>query len=258
MDWGATNDPITSTSDVFVLPEYNDTGIYLLEDAGNDTNPRRETRERPLSRVRMRRGAKEGFGSRPTATQSFRQYQASIPGQMLLKSSRRGYADVEEAGWDNRPRGFRPDDDAKWSAFYPPPYTRPPLGGIITPWEVSYAPSYTEAIMKASVPDPNMVGLAPCGALPTLAHKGWKEPPPLHPPTQPNNIPQKEPFMGGGSQGCISTQSITLGLQMVKIVIFFIVVVLLALWVVTAASEKRMGRRIRHAIRDAVAELRKA
>lgn len=252
MDWGATNDPVTNTSDVYVLPEYNDEGIYLLDEAGMDTDPspRRDTLERDLSTVRMRGGlvgkvSRENFRGRPsrfqpTGTQTFLQYRKTMPTQTELRSSRRGRPPIEQAGWDDRPPGFRPDDGPAASAFVPPPLVRPPRGGIITPWEISYAPSYSEAVMKASVPDPNMVGLAPCGAVPTAAH-----------------LAGRETFTGGASSG-----SYALGVQMgkidtfLKIVVVLVIVVLLAMLCVTASTEKKIVKQIKIAIREAVEAIR--
>lgn len=272
MDYGATNDPVTSTSDVYVLPEYLDEGIYLLDEASMKDDPllRRNTLERDLSDVRMRGGlagkvtrqhlppgypptahyasgeryaSKEGFMGRadryrPTGTQTFRQYEQQMPTQTLLRSSRRGRIPMQDAGWDNRPPGFRPDDGPRDSAFIPPPDVRPPRGGIITPWEISYAPTYSEAIMKASVADPNMVGLAPCGAVPTAAHLGGRE-------------------SFGSNPGC-SANFFAMGMQMgkmnecLKMMLVLIIVVLLAIWLVMSAAEKKLGRHIKEAIREAV------
>lgn len=244
-------------SDTYVAPCENDRGIYLLEEPERE-KLYRDDRLHPLSNVRMREPAVryseqdagydtplESYTSRPVrkcregCRENFRinsnrdesdwarEYRDSIPGQQILRSRRRGYGTIMDVNWDPRPPGFRADDGPVASAFVPPPGVRPPRGGIITPWETSYAPTNSEAVIRQNLPDPNMNGLAPCGALP----QPWS----------------KENF-SHRSGDMLTHKTLTLGIQMVKIVLFFILVILIATWIAIGVCEKRVGSKVREMV----------
>lgn len=160
-----------SYGDVMQSPDDVDGGIYLLEEAGRDTDPylesQRRTREQPLSGVRMRdprvvsrpslQGARRfeepnredfiPFPRPPPVLSEFERYSRDIPGYRGLRSDRRDRPPIERVAWDERPRRFRPDDGPVDSEFYPPPAARPPGGTINpTPTQMNSAPSNSWAV----------------------------------------------------------------------------------------------------------------
>jgi hypothetical protein len=169
------DDGWTGGPGTYELPEDQDTagGIYTLDDLSPNSDPyiaqQRDTRSRALSTVRMR--GKEGFTS-------FQNYSDHMPTDDQLRSSRRGRSAIEGVAWDGRPRGFRPDDNAQYSAFVPPPAVRPPYGGP-TPWMMSdQHQSYSNAIVRQQVMDPNAINLAPCSQkdkMTSLPVKRWAQ-----------------------------------------------------------------------------------
>ena len=281
MDW-ATSDYSNTYSDVYLPPEPDDGGVYLLEEGGKVTHPNVSYRDAP--QVRMRGGVglpddgytgpeprydgaqyfpKEGMRGRPQNgvridegrskdgrfpglnRSSAEEYQESMPSETTLRSRQGRREEITKGGWDGRPRGFRPDDGVADSAFLPPYQLRPWGGGVRTPWQVSWAPSYSEAINRPT--DPSMYGLAPCG--PTYV----APPPPawLATTAAPG---YSEGFAADAAKDKAKTSAeITITTPCVaKIVLFFIIIVLLAMWVVSSVMEKQMKKVIRRSLKEAV------
>ncbi|MDE2097738.1 MAG: hypothetical protein KGL39_10855 [Patescibacteria group bacterium] len=208
-------------------------GIYILEDA-DVTLPHRETREVPMSNVRMR-GRREKFDG-------MQQYRDRMPSQTMLRSRQRGSGKIYANDWDDRPPGFRPDDGPRASAFVPPPDVRPPSGGYRTPWQTSWAPPNSIAVLRESTPDMNMVGLAPCA-------------PPLSSDPLRGSC-AAEGFTTGGRRENFSVGAMTV-ISFVKLMMFLIIIVLLSILVTAVVTEKRCMANIREQIREALAELKR-
>lgn len=172
--------------DVYQPPPM-DYGAYVLEEPEPD--PVHETSEQMPSDERMRgwmpaalrrgappfgprnarRGGKEGFRGKAdnalvgsTADSRYwRKQWANIPAERNLKSSRRGYLELENVDWDERPPGFRPDDDIYYSDFYPhrDGSQRSPSRTLRT---LAQIPTNSQAMSRVEV-DQSTVDLRPCG-----------------------------------------------------------------------------------------------
>jgi hypothetical protein len=151
MDW-ATDDYTRTYADTFFLAEPDhDKGVYLLDEAGRDTDPedrvrvpiraygdgsgrygrpiRRSERATPFDYARSRGGLREGFYGN------------------IVSSKRNNHA-IFDAAWDERPMHYNPNAGSDWAHLVPLPSQRPYGGGpapslafpIITPSEALNKP----------------------------------------------------------------------------------------------------------------------
>lgn len=69
-------------------------------------------------------------------------------------------------------------------------------------------------------------------------------------------VDQIDRFAGGPGPACPGIAKVEFGLQVVKVVLLFIIVVLLGIWVALSASQRRSERDVKDAVREALASLR--
>ncbi len=135
MDW-PTEDYTHMYSDVFVTPEMDGGGVYVLDEANRASDPIRARRRgpvpmRPVDRnghpvpdgVGLETGydvarglPKEGFGSH-----------VGFRGLTSDRSQRRM---IDWAGWDKRPQHYRPSASNEHAHLIINPNLRPPMGGV--------------------------------------------------------------------------------------------------------------------------------
>lgn len=135
MDW-PTEDYTHMYSDVFVMPEMDGGGVYVLDEANRASDPIRARRRgpvpmRPVDRdghpvpdgVGLETGydaarglSKEGFGSH-----------VGFRGLTSDRSQRRM---IDWTGWDERPQHYRPSASNEHAHLIINPNLRPPMGGV--------------------------------------------------------------------------------------------------------------------------------
>lgn len=269
MDW-ATSDYANTYSDVYLSPEIEDEGVYLLEEVDAkkpvyDRGPYHPpVAYRNQAKIRMRGGIgdpsgdrgpyfpQESFSPNPRAPQppggSFQEYQQGMPSQTMLRSYQGGNVPpsgltkrevITRSAWDGRPVGTRPDDGVVDSAFLPPYQLRPWSGGVRTPWQLNWAPPNSIAILTPT--DPSMYGLASCNGIP---EKPEKKPAWLDTPAAPGYSERFQGGPSGASEMCV-----------IKLVLFFVVVILLGMLVVGKVVEKQLRGTVQQSVREAL-ELR--
>lgn len=108
MDW-ANSDYGQQFADTFYTPEPNhDAGIYLLDEASQDTDSERERVVR--APIRAQKSSREGFYGN-------------------IISDRGDLPAVYNVAWDPRPQHYNPNTGAEWAHLVPPPHARPYGGG---------------------------------------------------------------------------------------------------------------------------------
>lgn len=214
-----------SYSDVFQSPIEEEGGIYTLEEAGKNTDPNTgpNIRNRYALDLRMRgpppiggmtsyarppKRVAEGFSSKAYARGSSN----AVPSSTGLKSARWNRPPIDDIVWDERPRSFRPNSSNLHAELFIPPQLRP-WGGGPSPYLAypTYSPARAVSVIDGFTGDPN--GAAT-----------------------------------GSSGGGISAKSIEVGLQMVKVVLFLVIVILLAMWMVVQMQSSNLRQCIREAV----------
>jgi hypothetical protein len=221
MDW-ATADYTRTYGDTFFLPEPDhDAGVYLLDEAGRDTDPDDRARV-PIryygdSSGRYGRPVRSSGRATPYDHARARRLREGFHGNIV--SSKRNNHAIFDAAWDERPMHYNPSAGSDWAHLVPHPSQRPYGGGP--------APSLAFPMITAS---------------------------------ESLNNP-KDLFQGSASGGVTPQEAarretrreVDRMLQIVKVVLLVIVVVLLAMTLVSA-HQRLKG--IEQSVQEAVSVLR--
>jgi hypothetical protein len=220
-----TSDYAFSYSDVFQSPNPEEGGIYTLEEAGKNSDPWSEVdiRNRYANDLRMREKPQHPTHlprSRKRA-EGFapQQYAQGLPIQYPGRSTRYDRPPIDNMMWDERPRSFRPNSDNLHAELYIPPQLRP--------WGGS-------------------------GPSPYLAY-------PVESPSQAVSVIDR--FSSGNGNSTASCcpkgprDGFTIGFA--EIVLFFVIIVLLAMWVMGTTLAAKQASDIRKGIREALEALKK-
>lgn len=235
-----TSDYAYSFSDVFQSPSPEEGGIYTLEEAGKDTDPWSRTiirnryandlrmREKPQHPTHLPKKKRERFSPRAYARGSNVEYPGSSTG---LRSARWDRPPVDNIVWDERPRSFRPNSDNLHAELFIPPQLRPWGGSGPSPYLAYPVESPSEAV---SVVDRFSSGGAATGA-----------------------AAESTPVHHGHGGGVLTVGSIEIGLQMVKVVLFLILIILLGMWMIASTLAARQAADIKRGIREVLDSLKK-
>ncbi len=233
MDW-ATSDYTRTYADTIFVPEPgHDAGVYLLDEAGPDSEPPRHRR------APFRRGAgatpideERGMGSYdaprcgPRGAPLRENYYTGgnvVSGRGDGLNGRR----VFDVAWDERPAHYSPRSGPEWAHLVPDPRDRPHGGGP-APSLAFPKISHSEAIV-APYRNPAPAPAPGCwaGACGDGAREGFQAEPVGSRP-------------GAGADYC---------LQALKIGLLFVIVVLLAMMAASAAIDRCVERALRDAVR---------
>jgi hypothetical protein len=135
MDW-PTEDYTHMYSDVFVAPEMDGGGVYVLDEANRASDPIRARRRGPVPMRPVDRdgypvpdgvGLETGYGvARGLPKEGF----GSHVGFRGLTSDRSQRRMIDWTGWDERPQHYRPSASNEHAHLIINPNLRPPMGGV--------------------------------------------------------------------------------------------------------------------------------
>ena len=218
-----------SYSDVFQSPNPEEGGIYTLEEAGKDTDSWSgvdirnryandlRMRERPQHPTRLPKAGKRAEHF------SAREYAQGLPIEYPGRSARYDRPPVDNIMWDERPRSFRPNSDNLHAELYIPPPLRPWGGSGPSPYLAYPVESPSQAVSVIDRFSSGGGGNADNGA-PQCCHKGPRD-------------------------------TFTIGFA--EIVLFFVIIILLAMWVMGSTLAAKQASDIRKGIREALESLKK-
>jgi hypothetical protein len=139
MDW-STHDYAKTFADTIYTPEQDcDEGVYILDEAGRDTDCSLDTRIRVPIRPYGDPAGRFGRAARHSEVGTpFNEYRAregscgnsareGFYGNII--SARENNGAVFDVAWDERPMHYNPNAGKDWAHLVPPPYLRPPGGG---------------------------------------------------------------------------------------------------------------------------------
>jgi hypothetical protein len=238
MDGTAVSDYAYSYSDVFQSPDPDGGGIYTLEEAGRETDPlsRTDIRNRYAYDLRMRgngptkssaprtRGRAEKFSPNEYARGNNNEYPGS---STALRSERWNRPAIDNVMWDERPRSFRPNSSNLHAELFIPPELRP-WGDGPSPYMAypTYSPSHAVSVIDR--------------------FSGGKEP---------ENSTCAESVCQAHNHAALTPKTFELGLQMVKVVLFIVLIVLLSMWMIMSITTSRKAD-LRQAIQEALAAMK--
>jgi hypothetical protein len=152
MDW-SSDDYSRVYADTFLTPApETGTGVYLLDEAGRDTDPYdRDRLEAPI-----RRYGPKGPPRRPPAGPR----REGFFGNVI--SDRGNTRAVFDVAWDERPLHFNPHSGTDWAHLVPPPsaHRGPPAFPLITRSEAANNPG---AVQLPGAPSKECFGGGACG-----------------------------------------------------------------------------------------------
>jgi hypothetical protein len=225
MDW-ATADYTRTYADTFFLPEPDhDAGVYLLDEAGRDTDPEDRARVpiRPYgdSCGRYGRPIREPGRVTPYDYARSRGLREGFYGNIV--SSKRNNHAIFDAAWDERPMHYNPNAGSDWAHLVPHPSQRPYGGG---PAPSLAFPKITASEALNGPKDLFQGHVGDAGASPPSAQE----------------VARRE-----------ARREVSRTLQIVKVVLLVVVVVLLAM---TLASTYQMAKGLERSVQEVVGVLR--
>lgn len=219
MDW-STGDYTKTYADTIYVPEpEHGTGVYLLDEAGRDSDPGVDSRIRAPIRpygLEDRPGRFGRSASRPPHRPQREGFYTD--GNIISNRAGGNSRRVFDVAWDERPQHFNPSSGPEAARLVPDPRVRPHGGGP-----------------------------APSLAFPLISHSEAVVDPSRNPFP---SAPSKECFGGRCCGNCGGGAE--LGLQLVKVILLVVILVLLAM---TLMASARLARSLEKTVKEAVGAL---
>ena len=138
------------------------------------------------------------------------------------RSQRYGRPALDDAMWDERPRSFRPNSSNQYAQLFVPPQLH---DSRYLAWPV-YSPSHAVSVINREP-----FAAQSCDAVPVAAPAGGSR----------------------RESNAITAKTLEVGLQMVKVVLFLVIIILLAMWLVMSSLGAKRDVDLKRIIEEAIA-----